>query len=35
VKASKDGYAPFADPVRASVGPGGTATIKVILRKTP
>ncbi len=35
VKASKDGYAPFADPVRATVGPGGTATVKVLLRKTP
>ena len=35
VKASKDGYAPFADPARASVSPGGTATVKVILRKAP
>ncbi len=35
VQASKEGYAAFGDPVRASVGPGGTATLKVILRKAP
>jgi|GEM_PF-2802189 len=35
VKAIKEGYVLFADPVRASVSPGGTATVKVILRKAP